>query len=240
MEMSGKKFFLCLLVPFALFSSCAARISGELKRGGSGDFTLSTSLEPRMFSLIRSFAAVGGGGTAGAPALNGQAISRSMSAAPGVESADLRNTGPAALEGPVKITNIRDFLAPARDKRGFIALEESASGGRLRLTLNRELGPDILSLISPEVTDYLSALMAPIATGEALSRAEYLELVASVYGKPIADEIAGASIRASVDFPGQLRSVQGGRSSGRRAEFDIPLLDILVLENPLVYEAAWN
>jgi hypothetical protein len=163
-----------------------------------------------------------------------------MSAAPGVESADLRNTGPVTLEGPVKITNIRDFLAPARDKKGFIILEESASGGRLRLTLNRELGPDILSLISPEVTDYLSALMAPIATGEALSKAEYLELVASVYGKPIADEIAGASIRASVDFPGRLRSVQGGRASGRRAEFNIPLLDVLVLESPLVYEVAWN
>jgi hypothetical protein len=240
MKIFRKRLFVCLLVSFAIFSSCAARISGELKRGGSGDFTVSTGLEPRISSLIRSFAAMAGGGSAEAPVLNGQAISRSMSAAPGVESADLRNTGPVALEGPVKITNIGDFLAPARDKKGFIILEESASGGRLRLTLNRDLGPDILSLISAEITDYLSALMAPIATGEALSKAEYLELVASVYGKPIADEIAGAFIRASVDFPGQLRSVQGGSFSGKRAEFRVPLLDVLVLESPLVYEAAWN
>ncbi|MDR0451261.1 MAG: hypothetical protein LBH26_08350, partial [Treponema sp.] len=121
-----------------------------------------------------------------------------------------------------------------------IVLEESAAGGRLRLSLNRELGPDILSLISPGVTDYLSALMAPIATGEELSQAEYRELVASIYGKPVADEISGASIRASVDFPGRIRSIRGGRSSGRRAEFDIPLLDILVLESPLVYELTWD
>jgi hypothetical protein len=179
-------------------------------------------------------------GEAGAPVLNGEAISRSMSAAPGVESAALRNTGPVALEGPVKITNIRDFLAPARDKGGFIILEESAAGGRFRLTLNRDLGPDILSLISPEVTDYLSALMAPIATGEALSKTEYLELVASIYGKPIAGEISGASIRASVDFPGRIRSARGGEFSGKRAEFDIPLLDLLVLESPLVYEVSWD
>jgi hypothetical protein len=163
-----------------------------------------------------------------------------MSAAPGVESAGLRNTGPAALEGPVKITNIGDFLAPARDKRGFIILEEDASGGRLRLTLNRDLGPDILSLISPEVTDYLSALMAPIATGELLSKTEYLELVSSVYGKPIAGEISNASIRASVDFPGHVRSARGGSFSGKRAEFAIPLLDLLVLESPLVYEVSWD
>jgi hypothetical protein len=180
-----------------------------------------------------------GGGAAGAPVLNGEAISRSMSAAPGVESVSFRNTGPVALEGSVKITNIGDFLAPVRDKKGFIVLEENASGGRLRISLSRDLGPDILSLISPEITDYLSALMAPIATGEVLSKAEYLELVASVYGKPIADEIAGASIRASVDLPGPIRSIQGGKFSGRRAEFDIPLLDILVLENPLSYEVSW-
>jgi hypothetical protein len=193
-----------------------------------------------MSSLIRSFAAMAGGGGAEAPVLNGQDISRSLSAAPGVESAGLRNTGPAALEGPVKITNIRDFLAPARDKKGFIVLEEGASGGRVQITLNRDLGPDILSLISPELSDYLSALMAPIATGEILSKTEYLELVASVYGEPIAGEMAKASIRASVDLPGQARSVRGGKFSGKRAEFDIPLLDLLVLESPLVYEAAWN
>jgi hypothetical protein len=181
-----------------------------------------------------------GGGAAGAAVLNGQALSQSMSVAPGVESAGLRNTGPAALEGPVKITNIGDFLAPARDKGGFITLEESPEGGRLRLTLNRDLGPDILSLISPEVTDYLSALIAPIATGEALSKTEYLELVASIYGKPVAAEISGASIRASVDFPGRIRSAPGGTFSGNRAEFDIPLLDVLVLESPLVYEVSWD
>jgi hypothetical protein len=180
------------------------------------------------------------GGTAGASVLNGEAISRSMSAAPGVESAVLRNTGSTALEGPVKITKIGDFLAPARDKSGFIVFEEEGAGGRLRIRLNRELGPDILTLISPEVTDYLSALMAPIATSEALSRSEYLELVGSVYGKPIADEISRASIRASVDFPGPIRSVQGGKFSGKRAEFDVPLLDLLVLESPLAYEVTWN
>jgi hypothetical protein len=231
---------LCLVLSFAVFSSCAARISGELRQGGAGDFTVSASLEPRMSSLIRSFAAMAGGGGTEAPVLNGQAVSRSLSVAPGVESAALGNTGPAALEGPVKIANIRDFLAPARDKRGFIVLEESASGGSLRLTLNRDLGPDILSLISPEVSDYLSALMAPIATGEVLSKTEYLELAASVYGKPIADEISKASIRAFLDFPGRLSSVRGGTFSGRRAEFNIPLLDLLVLESPLVYEIVWN
>jgi hypothetical protein len=82
--------------------------------------------------------------------------------------------------------------------------------------------------------------MAPIATGEAMTRSEYLALVASVYGKAIADEIASSSIRASVNFPGTIQRIKGGNFSGRRADFDIPLLDILVLETPLSYEVVWK
>jgi hypothetical protein len=82
--------------------------------------------------------------------------------------------------------------------------------------------------------------MAPLATGEVLSRAEYLDLVASVYGRPVADEIAGGRIRASIDFPGPVGAVRGGTFSGKRAEFDIPLLDLLVLEQPLNCEVTWN
>jgi hypothetical protein len=87
---------------------------------------------------------------------------------------------------------------------------------------------------------YLSALMAPIATGEALTKPEYLALVTSVYGKAIADEISSSSIRASVNFPGAIQRIKGGTYSGRRADFDIPLLDILVLETPLSYEVVWK
>jgi hypothetical protein len=82
--------------------------------------------------------------------------------------------------------------------------------------------------------------MAPLATGEELDKAEYLELVASFYNRAISEEIAASRIRASLDFPGAVTSVQGGTFSGRRVTFDIPLLDLLVLETPLSYSVAWN
>jgi hypothetical protein len=118
--------------------------------------------------------------------------------------------------------------------------EECAGGGRLRLSLDRSSAPEILPLISPEVGAYLEALMAPAVTGEALSREEYLSLAASVYGRPLADEIAAGRIRLLLEFPGTLTQVRGGTASGRRAEFELPLLDLLVLERPLVYEASWR
>jgi hypothetical protein len=82
--------------------------------------------------------------------------------------------------------------------------------------------------------------MAPVATGEQLTKQEYLELVASVYRKELAAEISAARIRARVEFPGTVVSVRGGTFSGSSAEFDVPLIDLLVLENRLSYEVVWR
>jgi hypothetical protein len=139
----------------------------------------------------------------------------------------------------VRISRIGDFLS-ATDGRSFIAFEQGQSGGRCGININRENGPVVLELLSSEISGYLNALMAPIATGESLSKTEYLELVASFYNRAISDEIAGSRIRASLEFPGTVSSVRGGTFSGRRAEFDIPLVDLLVLETPLRYEVNWN
>jgi hypothetical protein len=200
-----------------------------------------------MTALVRTLAAASGGeapapaGSAGdaAPVLDGPAIARSMSAAPGVVSVSLANTAAAAVEGPLRVSPIGDFLA-AGGKGGFISFEQGGEGGRCTIAISRQTGPELLSLLSPEITDYLNALMAPLVTGETLSKPEYLALVSTVYGKAIADEISRSVIRASIEFPGPIRSVRGGAFSGRRANFDIPLPDLLVLETPLRYEAAWN
>jgi hypothetical protein len=196
-----------------------------------------------MAALIRALAAVSGSSPAeNSPLLNGPMIAQSMSTAPGIDSISLKNIAPAAIEGLIKISQIDEFLAPG-GKEGVARLERGRSdgaGSRCLISLSRETGPEALSLLSPEISGYLNALMAPLATGEVLSKDEYLALVATVYGKTLADEIAGSRIRASIDFPGPVQSVKGGSFSGSRAEFDILLADLLVLETPLSYEVVWK
>jgi hypothetical protein len=242
-----KNSFLVLgfLAVLGTLCSCAARIDGALAANGSASLSVSMSLGQQTAALIQRLTAAGG---QGGPVLDGPAISRSMAEAGGVASVTLRNTGPAAVEGQMRISAIGDFLAPANGRTadgraagsGFIEFEQSGSGGRCVINISRANGPVIIELLSPQIADFLNALMAPLATGEELSRAEYLELVASFYNNAVSDEIAGSRIRASIDFPRAVTSVRGGTFSGRRVNFDIPLLDLLVLETPLVYEVYWN
>lgn len=229
--------FLAVCAFLALFASCSASIAGRLEQDSSGSLTLKAALEPKTAAAIRSLAALQG--KTGASVLDSQAINRSLRAAPGVKSASLKNTASEAVEGTVVISGIGGFLASNRQGSRFVSYEAAGSGGRLGINLDRESAPEIIGLVSRDAADYLSVLMAPAVTGEKLSRAEYTELVRSVYGGGIADEIAAARISAVLILPAPVKSVKGGAASGREARFSAALLDILVLEQPLNYEIVW-
>lgn len=225
--------FLSLCLPLLLFVSCATRINGTISADGSAELAINMSLEPRITALIRSLSSASG--QTDVLLLDGPAMAASMSNAPGVAFVTLRNTTPSAVEGTMRISDINFFLAVADSN--FIVYEQS---GRLEINITRENGHVILDLLSPEIFDYLNALMAPIASGEEMSKTEYLELIASFYNKPVSDEIAASRILVSIEFPGSITAVKGGTHSGRRADFNISLLDFLVLETPINYEVRWR
>ncbi|MDR2495386.1 MAG: hypothetical protein LBD24_09225 [Spirochaetaceae bacterium] len=236
-----------LVLAVMLAASCSARVNAALSQEGSGNLSLQANLEPRTAALIQALSRLN---NPSAPAtgkniLDGRSIGASLGAAPGVQSVSLSNVSPVAITGTIAVAQVDSFLAvPENQGRGrFITYQKSGSGGRFTARLNREISPKVMALLSPDAVDYLSALMAPAATGEALSKTEYVALVRSVYGRGIAEEIAGARVWAAVDFPGPISAIRGGTVSGaskNRAEFDIPLLDLLVLETPLEYEVSWN
>ena len=235
----------------SLLAGCSGRISGNLQQDGSAGLALEMNLEPRMTALLRSLSSLGSAARSSgeravppdrnAPVINGPAIARSLAAAPGILSAELANTGPAGIAGTVRVARVDEsFAMPGAAKR-FVTLEEEETGDRrLLVVLDREIAPLLLGMISADIRDCLSALFAPAATGDTLSKAEYLELVEDIYGKALAEEIAAATIAVTIGFPGAISSVQGGTFTGASAAFTMALADFLVLEDPLEYEVVWR
>jgi hypothetical protein len=239
-------FWFFLAVSLA-FSGCSAQVNGTLKEGGAAELSVRSSMEKRISAFIRGFSDFTGG-RADSPIPDAGLITLSLAAAPGIEGASFRNTGPESFDGTIKVSRIDEFLAVSGEKgRGFITLEESASGGRpsgrLAINLDFESAVEILPLFSEEIRDYLTVMLAPVALGEKQSKADYLKDVAFFFGRAdgpvIAAEIAAARINIAVDFPGPVSAVEGGTFSGRRAEFSVPLADLLVLDTPLRYEVRW-
>ena len=238
---SLKRLKLLFFVPLlAVFFSCSARIDGIVREGGSADLSFTTALEPRTIALIRSIRGFMGE-AADAPILDGAVIAASLAEAPGVRAVSLTNTSPTALNGSLSISNVADFLVAGDAQGRFITFTEGPSPGSSSIIVNldRNSAPALIARLSPELEGYLSALMAPVVLGETMTRQQYLGLVGMIYGRALADEIAAARIRASIEFPRPLTQVRGGTASGNRAEFDIALVDLLVLEQPLRYEVSW-
>jgi hypothetical protein len=239
-------FFALVQAVAALLGGCSGRVEGALRRDGSAEFDLEIRIEPRMTAMLRSLSSLGGSARRqperNAPAINAPAIARSMAAAPGILSADLANTGPAGIAGTIRVSRVDALFALPDAAARFVTLESGGETGdnRLFVMLDRETAPRLLAMISADVRDYLSALFAPAATGDPLSRAEYLELVGDIYGEALADEIAAAEIAVVIGFPGPVISAKGGTFNGASAAFAIPLVDILVLEAPLEYEVIWK
>jgi hypothetical protein len=223
---------LCLLVVTALLGmSCSGRITGVVKTDEQGEFIIEAELAPASARLLTSLSPTS---AASAPVLDAAVIALSLRNAPGISSVRMQNATPESITGSIGFAKISDLLAAGNFR--FITW----TPGRALITLDRRNGPQMITMLSQDVSDYLSAIMAPIATGEPLTRTEYLRLITSVYGSALAREIEGAEITASITFPGRITKAEGGTFSENMARFRVKLVDLLVLEKPLGYEVRWS
>jgi len=236
--MKPLKFFALFLALFPFFS-CTTSINGVITENGSTKLDIDTALKPRITALVRTLAAAGG--QQDALILDGPAIAKSISDA-SFKDADavFKNTSPSAIEGRINIFNINRLFLAAKGAEKFVIFEQGKNGGKCVFIIDLESGSVLLNSTSPEIAAYLNVLMAPIATGEEMTKAEYLALVSSIFSKAVSDEIASSKINISIGFPGQVTSATGGTIKGKTAVYEIPLLDILVLETPLTYEVNWK
>jgi hypothetical protein len=235
-----KKIILPLLfiIYYLLFTSCSADISGKIQQNNAGSFTISAELKPAISGLIRSFQALSAynGQKSDANIIDAQQISQSIKTSVKISSVSLKNTSDRGIMGDLLIENIPDLI-PQND---FLKFEKNSSGGvNFNILVNLENGNAIINSLSPDLTLYLEALMSPVATGEVMTKKEYLDLLGSIYNKNIADEIVQSVIKVSLDFPGKITHITNGISNGKRAEFIIPLIDFLVLEQELNYQVVY-
>ena len=241
-----KKIIFLTLSGIILLFSCSSQVNGVLKEGGAADLSMKASLAPSMTNIIRSLKMVmdstGLGNSDTDQILDGPTMSRSMETSPGVDSVKLVNTGPAALEGTIIISKVEDFLSSGEGDSFITYSERRVDGkpaGSVLVNIDRKTIPVLLQYMSAEATDYLITLMAPAILDEDIPRTEYLFLISTIYGRALADEMRTAEIKLEIELPGPVKFISGGVSEGTKAVFNIPVLDLLVMEKPLSWEINW-
>ncbi|MCQ2601730.1 MAG: hypothetical protein MJ184_10265 [Treponema sp.] len=105
-----------------------------------------------------------------------------------------------------------DFIKIIRNKEGLAT--------QMKISLSPEILQDLITNQNNVIQKYADLLMAPCFTGDTMSKEEYIELVASLYGNEIAEEITSGSIRILL---------KNSRTKKMPEAFSIPLIDILTL-----------
>ncbi|MDR1466693.1 MAG: hypothetical protein LBI40_03645 [Treponema sp.] len=238
--------FFPFIAAFMLLSACSAQITGVISEDGAAELSIQSGLHPSMTELIHSLFKIGG--AASQNVIDANSINSSLRTSKGVKTIRFRNVTSSAIEGTLSLSNVNDFLSIAGQHSQFLTFDPQ--NGRLVVALDRTSAPRIISLLSPDIVDYLSCIMAPAALEDyqyIQTKAQYLDELQNFFGSfrdkklaaSLISDIKKASVHIAIDFPKDVKSVKGGRFSGKRAEFDAPLLDLLTLETPLTYEVRW-
>jgi len=96
-------------------------------------------------------------------------------------------------------------------------------------SLTLSIGPSQISafyeLLNEDSKSYIDLLMIPALIGEKMSKAEYRDLLASMYGPSFADEIVDGKVKINLSSP-------DGRKSLKE---EISLGDLLTAEKELIW-----
>ena len=161
-------------------------------------------------------------------------------------AARMNGTTYSKLVAGLKKANVKNIIVscPSSTKlnvNGTISSSQShdliaQDKNKLVVTLSPESLQNISKTLGEETRSFLDLFMAPVITGEKMTDEEYLDLLESVYGKEITNDIKKASIKFTMTVPDGCRQKSYKAPEGisvsatdKSVSFSYPLLRLLTL-----------
>ena len=244
--------------------SCTVQTSIRIHDDGSGSADITVILNPvavRYMTDITSSIGVGaatdvvaGAGTDGAEVIGPfdvEAIRRSFLARPGVELESIETSGKNTLHLKAVFDDVRTLLGPPGNDTAPAAPPQDATpvtyaagpqGHTLTITLNRTNFYRISSLFV--LPDSPLTVLFPYAETDFMPRDEYLEVLEYALedyldGMSVEEFVKDAGVYAEVEADSPVTAATGGEVSAGRAEFFIPIIDLVTLEQGIEYALTW-
>jgi len=131
------------------------------------------------------------------------------------------------------------------DLPGMFSLAEKSGKKSFSVTLNPEYIQYLLTYLPEESTGYADLLMAPLFTGEEMDEEEYVDTVAVVYGRKLANEAVTFKFKFEITVPGTVTAVSvpkyaSGTYKGNTAEITATMASFLSDYKGAVYSVEWK
>ena len=222
--MKTKLFFYVLIL---LFISCTPKL--EVKINNSKEVLLSVNILPsnatkKLISSLSKF---------GSASNNKEENISNIKMENGLEIISFKKTSSLEINANLKINDINQL------KEAILKLDTEKK--HLAFSLDRKNLQSFFLNISDEEKEYLELLMAPSLQGDNITKDEYLNLIASAYGKTISNELKNSYLNIKFEAPDKIKKIvikpkAQHTLKNKTLEIKIPLTNILVMEENIKIE----
>jgi len=228
---------LALLAAVLLLASCTVTQQLSLSQNQDNHASFGFSAEEFFIAVLEDFSDF-------APAGNDKALMDtavddfkvSLMRSPATSDVALVKEGDNAWSGSFAFSDLerlfRDLGAGSRQT--LLTLTDTSMVFSLSMENYEQLVPIIPFLADPNFEAF-----GPLYN-QGLSEEDYLEMISFMLGDEGVPAIENSVITLKVETPQPIKSFSGGRKSGERSyEFSFPLIDFLLLAEPITFSLTW-
>lgn len=222
-----------ILASLWALSACAGTQELMVRADRSGETMIAIDLAPDLVDRIQEMAALTGIELTEDGIFNLDTLRNTLNALPGVTVTQVKAPEEHLLEIAFSFTDaLAIFPSPSPLwEAGIVTLENFDEGTRMRLYLDLDNYKQ-LSGVFPTLDDPVIRAMGPEENTE-ITAEDYLTMMGFILGPSGLDAISESVITIKLSVDGELVSQSGGRLEDNAAIFDLDLLDLLLLHEPI-------
>ena len=234
-----RRFIPLLALSAILLFSCTVTQEVDLNTDGSGQFTTKVAIHPAFYENLETMAVMSGQMDADSQGLfDVEKIKADIEQKPGLKVKSIESPDPRTLIMTVTFDNIDDLL---KDEEiagtNMFSFTKNGTVSSATIEISRDNFTAINSFV-PEESQPMLDSFGP-ASNEGISEEEYLEMMDFVL-ENAAQIIGESAINTKIKINGTIIEQNGGTRQGNTITYTIPLIDVLLLAEPLKYSVKFK
>lgn len=225
-----------------LLAACSAQTGLLVKTDGSAvistAFEIPAPVELRLRALAGSEAVIAGGSF-----FDAEAVSLGLRQR-GLTINESRAPAPRSYSGVFTAANLAAFIQndPDLSRSGVFRLEQGTGWKQLTININKQNARNLVALFPGVDRHLLESLSPPALFDLPVSKADYRSMLAALLGRPAIEAIDISRFQLSIQLPGRILESSGGTvaADGRGFGYSLPVLDAMVLEQPVILRVRWQ
>lgn len=236
-----QKIILSCVTIFFLLLGCSVRQEATIRSDGSGTASFDFELQDFFLTTVKEMSAlVEENPNEAGMVFNIEQIQKDFAEQEAVTLERISSPTPSKLTGAISFDHIEEVFEEEENliAADVIEVETEGEEKRINFHLERENFAQITSLF-PIMKNPFFQMFGPMENANT-TRAEYLEMIAFAFGEQGVEGVKTSTIELIVNVDGTIISQKGGRIANSSVVFTIPLLDVLLLEEPIDYSIVYK